>query len=174
MSFICASTAAYFFLPMVKRATMPASAAESAPANAATAPPPGAAVPAAVASMKALGTIDLASPGQRFAQFVFQNLIALEHIELQIPLRRIDQRVLRRQADEFGLGDGAAITRGLAADRFHHARDGRLAEVGQVHRDLRLTLDQEADRLSRSAGRRSNVASLWRSCRRLRHRSVLR
>jgi hypothetical protein len=34
---------------------------------------------------------------QGFAQFIFQNLIALKHIELQIPLGGIDQRIHRRQ-----------------------------------------------------------------------------
>ena len=84
--------------------------------------------------------------GLRLDQLVFQNLMALEHIELQIPLRRVDQCSLRSQPDEFALGDGAAVTRGFASNRFYNPGDGRLVEVCEIHRDLRLPFDEEAGR----------------------------
>ncbi len=51
------------------------------------------------------------------------------------------------QADQFAVVDAHAVAGGLAPDGFDHAREGRLAVIRQVHRDLRAAFHQEASGL---------------------------
>ncbi len=62
---------------------------------------------------------------------------------MQIPYGGVDQGLLRDQADQLAVGDGCSVALGLAADHLDHPVDRRAFEVGQVHRDLGLAVDQQ-------------------------------
>ena len=65
-------------------------------------------------------------------------------IQLGVPDRRIHQRFLGDQSDQFAVMNGDAVALGFAPNGFDHAREGRLAEVGEVHRDLRAAIHEQA------------------------------
>ena len=77
-------------------------------------------------------------------KFPLDDLLRREKVELQIPLRRVHQRLLRHQSHQLGVRDRDAITRRLALHRLQHPEHRRLREIGEVHEDLRLPGDQIA------------------------------
>jgi hypothetical protein len=82
-----------------------------------------------------------------FAKAVFDYLVRLEPGELEIPLRRIRQHRLWRQADQLGAHDTRAMLGRLAPHKLDDPRQRRLPEIGQVHRDLRFAFDDQPHRL---------------------------
>ena len=83
----------------------------------------------------------------RHLHLPFQHLFAIEILELQVVGGGILQRFLGDQADQFALQYRGAFAGGLFADQVHHLRHGSLAEVGEVHGDLRFAVHQEAGAL---------------------------
>src|SRR5258706_6551643 len=59
------------------------------------------------------------------------------------------------QPDEFAVMNGNAITLGFASNEFNDARNGRIMKIGEVHRDLRATIDEQSQAfdVTHTAGR---------------------
>src|SRR5215208_8477999 len=83
-----------------------------------------------------------------------QHIMGIQFPQSEVVTGRLQDRLQRRQADEVGrLYRGAEVGRSRA-NGFEGHRDGGLLEVGQVHRDLSLAGDTEAER---SHGRKATA-----------------
>ena len=73
----------------------------------------------------------------------FQDLGLVELVKLHVPDGGICQSILRDEPHQFTVMDSHSISLRFTPDRFHDARDRRLTEVGEVHRDLGASLDEQ-------------------------------
>ena len=86
------------------------------------------------------------SGNQRGHRARLQDMMGIQFPQSEVVAGRLQYCLQRRQADELGrLYRGAEIGR-RRANGFQGHRDGGLFEVGQVHRDLSLAADTEAER----------------------------
>src|SRR5215211_1930062 len=74
-----------------------------------------------------------------------QDMLGIKFPQSKVVAGRLQYRLQRRQANELGrLYGDAEVGRGRA-NGFQGHRDGGLIEIGQVHRDLSLAADSEAE-----------------------------
>ena len=79
-------------------------------------------------------------------QFVLEDLVVVESVQLQVPAGGIDERVLRDKADQLAALHADAVAGSLTANGIHHPVQRRFGIVGQVHRNLGAPIYQHAHR----------------------------